>query len=126
MKLPHSFAFGLSVLALSMSVFAADTYAPKPDPLQGDGRVSAFYTWEKAIPAVPGKLLRSEPLDNTLSLANAASAQRILYTSTDGIDNKTPIVVSGALFLPKGTPPTGFSTPPRPWWPGYPGWPTKC
>jgi pimeloyl-ACP methyl ester carboxylesterase len=107
MKLPHSFAFGLSVLALSMSVFAADTYAPKPDPLQGDGRVSAFYTWEKAIPAVPGKLLRSEPLDNTLSLANAASAQRILYSSTDGIDNKTPIVVSGALFLPKGTPPAG-------------------
>jgi hypothetical protein len=76
MKLPHSFAFGLSVLALSMSAFAADVHAPKPDPLQGDGRVSAFYTWEKAIPAAPGKLLRSEPLDSTLSLANAASAQR--------------------------------------------------
>lgn len=107
MKLPHSFAFGLSVLALSMSAFAADVHAPKPDPLQGDGRVSAFYTWEKVIPATPGKLLRSEPLDKTLSLANAASAQRILYTSTDGIDNKSPIVVSGALFLPKGKAPAG-------------------
>ncbi|KAF1033515.1 MAG: hypothetical protein GAK37_00115 [Pseudomonas sp.] len=107
MKLPHSFAFGLSVLALSMSVFAADTFAPKPDPLQGDGRVSAFYTWDKPIPATPSKLLRTEPLEANLTLASAASARRILYTSVNGIDNKTPIVVSGALFLPKGKAPAG-------------------
>ncbi|MCF1490654.1 lipase family protein [Pseudomonas sp. AA27] len=107
MKLPVTFALGLSALALSIAAVAADTFAPKPDPQQGDGRVSAFYTWSKAIPAPPGKLLRSEPLDSALSLPNAASAQRILYTSLDGIDGKTPIVVSGALFIPKGKAPAG-------------------
>ncbi|WP_095114853.1 lipase family protein [Pseudomonas sp. Irchel 3F3] len=107
MKLPASLVFGLSALALSIGAMAAGTYAPKPDPQQGDGRVSAFYTWSKAIPGTPGKLLRSEPLDQALSLPNAASAQRILYTSLDGIDGKTPIVVSGALFIPKGQAPAG-------------------
>ena len=107
MKLPASLIFGLSALALSIGAMAAETYAPKPDPQQGDGRVSAFYTWSKAIPATPGKLLRSEPLDQALSLPNAASAQRILYTSLDGIDGKTPVVVSGALFIPKGKAPAG-------------------
>ncbi|MCU7283102.1 lipase family protein [Pseudomonas peradeniyensis] len=107
MKLHVSFALGLSALALSIAAVAADTFVPKPDPQQGDGRVSAFYTWSKAIPATPGKLLRSEPLDSALSLPSAASAQRILYTSLDGIDGKTPIVVSGALFTPKGKAPAG-------------------
>ncbi|MCG8294723.1 lipase family protein [Pseudomonas entomophila] len=107
MKLPASLTLGLTALALSIGAVAADTFAPKPDPQQGDGRVSAFYTWSKAIPAAPGKLLRSEPLDPALSLPNAASAQRILYTSLDGIDGKTPIVVSGALFIPKGKAPAG-------------------
>ncbi|WP_060511591.1 lipase family protein [Pseudomonas sp. NBRC 111124] len=107
MKLPASLVFGISALALSIGALAAETYAPKPDPQQGDGRVSAFYTWSKAIPATPGKLLRSEPLEQALSLPNAASAQRILYTSLDGIDGKTPIVVSGALFIPKGKAPAG-------------------
>ncbi|MFJ4387286.1 lipase family protein [Pseudomonas sp. NPDC089408] len=107
MKLPASLVFGLSALALSIGAMAAETYAPKPDTQQGDGRVSAFYTWSKAIPATPGKLLRSEPLEQALSLPHAASAQRILYTSLDGIDGKTPIVVSGALFIPKGKAPAG-------------------
>ena len=107
MKFPHSLAFGLSLLALSCSALAAETYAPKPDPLQGDGRVSAFYHWENAIPTKPGKLLRSEPLEQTLSLPGAASQLRILYSSTDGIDGKTPIAVSGALFIPKGKAPAG-------------------
>ena len=62
MKLPQKFVFGLSVLALSITAMAAGTHAPKPDPQQGDGRVSAFYTWQAVIPATPGKLLRSEPL----------------------------------------------------------------
>ena len=37
----------------------------------------------------------------------AGQQMRILYTSTDGIDGKTPVVVSGAYFVPKGTPPAG-------------------
>ena len=78
---------------------------PKPDPLQGDGRVSEFYIWSGELSGPPGRLLRSEPLPATLGLANAASQERILYTSTDGVDGKSPITVSGALFIPKGTPP---------------------
>ncbi|QVM98853.1 alpha/beta hydrolase [Pseudomonas sp. SORT22] len=107
MKLEKTFAFGLSLLALSLSAVAAETFAPKPDPLQGDGRVSAFYSWSQAIPGKPGKLLRSEPLEKTLSLPGAASQLRILYSSTDGIDGKTPVAVSGALFIPKGQAPAG-------------------
>lgn len=80
---------------------------PKPDVLQGDGRVSSFYTWEKTIPREPGRFLRAEPLPSVLGLANAGRQVRFLYSSTDGVDGKTPTVVSGALFLPKGTPPAG-------------------
>ena len=36
MKLSAKFTFGLSLLALSLSALAGPTYAPKPDPLQGD------------------------------------------------------------------------------------------
>lgn len=81
--------------------------APVPDPLQGDGRVSSFYTWTGAVPATPGKLLRQQTLEPTLGLANAAVDLRILYSSTNGIDGKTPVAVSGLLFLPKGKPPDG-------------------
>jgi len=78
---------------------------PKPDPLQGDGRVSEFYSWSGELSGPPGRLLRSEPLPATLGLANAARQERILYTSTDGIEGKSLIAISGALFIPKGTPP---------------------
>ena len=109
MKFPRALTVGLSLLTLSVTALAAETYAPNPDPLQGDGRVSAFYTFDKAIPATPGKLLRSEPLEQTLSLPGAAAQLRILYSSTDGIDGKTPIAVSGALFIPQGKAPQGLS-----------------
>ncbi|WP_205316163.1 lipase family protein [Novosphingobium sp. P6W] len=97
----------LVFVTLSLPGPAMAQRAPQPDPEQGDGRVSAFYDWVKAIPAKPGKLLRSEPLPETVGLSNAARQSRILYTSTSGFDSKTPIVVSGALFVPKGTPPKG-------------------
>jgi acetyl esterase/lipase len=42
-----------------------------------------------------------------LSLPDAAQAQRILYTSTSGVDGTTPTVVSGDMFVPKGSPPAG-------------------
>src|SRR5262249_39965868 len=32
---------------------------------------------------------------------------RILYSSTDGLTGRSPVAVSGALFLPRGTPPEG-------------------
>ena len=77
-----------------------------PDPSQGDGRVSGFYTWQAAIPK-PGQLLRQEQLEPTLGLANAAAQLRFLNSSTDGVDGKSPTVVSGLLFIPKGEPPAG-------------------
>lgn len=79
---------------------------PAPQEKYGDGRVSEFYTWKSAIPAQPGKLLRTEAVHNPyIRLANDSQAIRILYSSTSGKDSKTPIVVSGSIHLPKGNPP---------------------
>ena len=80
---------------------------PVPDPSQGDGGVSAFYVWDKEVPGTPGTLLRQEPLPESLMLVNAAKSLRVLYTSTDGIDGKTPVAVSGAIYFPKGQAPAG-------------------
>ncbi len=94
------------IIALwSATALARAVEAPAPNPLQGDGRVSAFYTWTGAIPDTPGQMLRREMLEPTLGLAMAGAQFRILYSSTNGIDGKTPVAVSGAFFLPKGTPP---------------------
>jgi acetyl esterase/lipase len=76
------------------------------DPLQGDGGVSPFYMWTDDVPELPGTMLREEALPGDLVLANASEGRRILYTSTDGIDGKSPVTVSGAVFFPKGSPPS--------------------
>lgn len=94
-------------LLFCLSPLAIAARVPTPDPSQGDGRVSAFYTWEQQIPDQPGKLLRSEPLPAELGLNDASRQLRILYTSTDGLDGKSVNTVSGALFIPKGTAPKG-------------------
>jgi hypothetical protein len=40
---------------------------PAPDPSQGDGGVSSFYTWNDGdIPPAPGQMLRTELLDPAL------------------------------------------------------------
>lgn len=59
------------------------------------------------MPARPGVLLRFEPLPATLGLRSAARQVRLLYSSTDGVRGMRIVAVSGALFLPKGTPPPG-------------------
>ncbi len=102
-----SLAMALMLAGLLAVPIAQAAEAPAPDPLQGDGRVSAFYAWAGAIPDAPGRLLRREALEPTLGLAVAGAQFRILYSSTDGMDGKTPIAVSGAFFVPKGTPPAG-------------------
>jgi hypothetical protein len=96
------------IILLSAISFAASVHAVEraPDLMQGDGRVSAFYSWNAAIPE-PGKLLRQERLEPTLGLAKAGTQYRILYSSIDGIDGKSPNVVSGLLFVPPGDPPAG-------------------
>ncbi len=96
------------LLAILMSATVAQAaQVPAPNPLQGDGRVSPFYAWTDAIPDAPGRMLRQEKLDPTLGLAQAGQQFRILYTSTNGMDGKTPVAVSGAFFVPRGTPPAG-------------------
>lgn len=101
----------LSSLAALLAFWAStDLQAarvPAPDPLQGDGRVSDFYHWKQEIPSQPGKWLRSEPLEATLGLSNAQQQYRVLFSSTDGVEGKAPIVVSGAVFIPKGQAPKG-------------------
>ena len=72
-----------------------------------DGRVSEFYSWAEAAPTLPGEMLRKEPLAEALSIPGAARAERIHYSSTDGIDGQTPVTVSGALFYPQGDMPEG-------------------
>lgn len=72
-----------------------------------DGGVSDFYTWRGAVRDGPGKLLRREELPPAFWLPGSAKAERILYTSTSGVDGATPIVASGALFTPSGPPPEG-------------------
>jgi pimeloyl-ACP methyl ester carboxylesterase len=94
-----------------MAAAAPQADGPKPvlDPSVGDGGVSAFYVWDKMVPSTPGKLLRQEPLASNLVLSNASKGLRVLYTSTNGIDNETPIAVSGAIYFPKGAvPKTGW------------------
>ena len=94
------------MLLVAIALCTAPARAQTADPAQGDGRVSAFYSWQDAIPQ-PGRVLRQEPLDPAFGLSDAGVQVRILYSSTNGIDGKSPIAVSGLLFLPKGTPPTG-------------------
>lgn len=92
----------ISVLCLLVPIAAAKT--PAPDARQGDGRVSTFYTWKRAVP-LPGRILRTEPLPPGLGLSNAARQVRILYSSTDGVGGAEAVAVSGVLFLPEGSRP---------------------
>lgn len=80
--------------------------AQQADPRFGDGGTSSFYTWARPVPA-PGMLLRQEPLPAQLVLPEAGQGIRILYSSTDGIDGRERVAVSGAYFTPKGKPPEG-------------------
>jgi hypothetical protein len=84
---------------IASATFGATHTGPRPvsDPALGDGGVSAFYVWDQEVPGTPGTLLRQEPLPENLTLANASKSLRVLYTSTNGIDGKTPVIVSGAI-----------------------------
>src|SRR5690242_14455647 len=64
-----------------------------PDPANGDGGVADFYNPGGPAPAKPGTMIRTEAQPADMSLENAGQAVRILYSSTDGLDGKTPIAV---------------------------------
>jgi pimeloyl-ACP methyl ester carboxylesterase len=96
---------GLFAFAHPATATGAEPVAP--DAALGDGGMPDFYRISAAVPKRPGKLIRSEPLSAQQSLANAAKNVRILYSSTDGLDGKTAIAVSGAVFIPAGKAPKG-------------------
>jgi hypothetical protein len=50
-------------------------------------------------------MIRTEVQPAETTLAEAAQAIRILHSSTGGLDSKTPIALSGSLFLPRGEAP---------------------
>nr|WP_231654027.1 lipase family protein [Pseudomonas californiensis] len=95
------------LLALLAGCSGKPIAPPQAASLPGEGGVPAFYTWTGAVPSAPGKMLSSEPLTARQSLDEAGQNIRILYTSTDGLDSTRSVVVSGALFIPKGKPPQG-------------------
>lgn len=100
----------LSVVLLAACVIGAEPEAVSeldPRYTLGDGGVSDFYTFEDEAPDTPGILIRQEPLDAHQSVPGAVINTRLLYTSTDGLEGGEPIIVSGGLFLPPGTPPEG-------------------
>ena len=109
LALRHASRLVLSAALFACSVIAAGAQSGPAarGPAHGDGGVSAFYIWDGAISSAPGTLLRQEPLPDHLALTNAAKGRRLLYVSTDGIDGKTAIAVSGAIYIPTGTAPTG-------------------
>lgn len=102
----RAWVLGLSS-AVAVATSAQAAAPPTADPKWGDGGVSPFYTYAGKVPGKPGTLLAAEPLPETLVLPEAATGQRILYTSTDGVSGKGRVVVSGAYFTPKGAPPPG-------------------
>lgn len=54
-----------------------------------------------------GDMRHVQTLPEGNGIPDQGKAYAILYTSTDGVDGKTPNTVSGAVFYPKGTPPKG-------------------
>ena len=53
----------------------------------------------------PGGLIRTVPLNPELSVAGAARAYRILYSTTD--QHNSPAVSTGVVFVPPGEAPPG-------------------
>ena len=95
---------GLLIAASTLAVAAAP--ATSIDPYFGDGGVSGFYRWDEKL-AQPGIMLRTEPVSDGYYADNAESAERILYSSTDGRFDRGVVEASGLLYLPKGKPPEG-------------------
>ena len=106
LKLRLGFAFAITV---GVALGAEPREGPRAvqNPSVGDGGVSAFYVWDKGVPGTPGRLLRQEPVPSELMLASASQGLRLLYTSTDGLDGKTPITGSGDVYFPRGEAPPG-------------------
>ncbi|WP_053153954.1 alpha/beta fold hydrolase [Pseudomonas sp. Pf153] len=75
-------------------------------PSAGDMVLSPFYRWSDAMPALPGVVLKKEPLALQETMPAASQAMRILYSSTDQRWQSGQVPVSGVLFLPNVAPPS--------------------
>lgn len=76
------------------------------DPTFGDGGVSPFYRYDGTMGA-PGLMLRQEAVGPGFETPNAASVERILYSSTDGRFGGGIKEASGLMYLPRGKVPKG-------------------
>ncbi|MDG1165315.1 MAG: hypothetical protein P8P26_08595 [Porticoccaceae bacterium] len=75
--------------------------------IRGDVHLSDFYNYRGQLPKSSGILIQRESLADHQKVPGAAVNMRLLYSSTDGLDGETPVMVSGSLFLPQGTAPDG-------------------
>ena len=89
-----------SLLVASIALLCLAAVACTTSDSNRDG--STFYVTPSSIPTTPGTVVRSETM--AAPFPNS-QAWRVLYSST-GI-NGEPIVVSGMIFAPKGSTPTG-------------------
>ena len=119
-----------TLLASALAVcLSCRTRLPQPracaDPLQGDGRVSAFYTWDRDIPATPGVLLRTEPLPATLGpRAPAASCASSMHRPTaSAAARRSPCRVRCSCRAARRRPAAGRSSRGRT---ARSGWPTSA
>lgn len=108
----HGWRWGLARLVmfalLSASAMPATSQGLLPSgPDAGDENFSPFYRWSRVLPQRPGVMLREEAAKADPYITDAAAAQRILYTSTDGRWNSGLLPVSGTFYLPKGREPRG-------------------
>jgi pimeloyl-ACP methyl ester carboxylesterase len=94
---------GLLLSSVAFSIAPLDGAASSAPLLTGDGGTPAFYAWSGELDGQPGTILRQEP--GPADLANAGQSVRILYISTDGLDGKHKVSVSGVLYVPKGEAP---------------------
>ena len=102
---------GVIALALCTSPHPGALYATAGSlpqgPVVGDQDLSPFYRWTGSLPEKPGLMLREEPIPDQPEIVAAATARRILYSSTDARWRSGIIPVSGTLYLPKRTAPQG-------------------
>lgn len=108
MKTAKSLMLSMLVLSLLTSPASGSDLERTPALVAAaEGRVSDFYRWTSPLPRMPGVMLRTEPLERAMWVPETGEGQRILYSSTDGMEGKRRIAVSGALFVPQGKPPAG-------------------
>jgi pimeloyl-ACP methyl ester carboxylesterase len=94
---------GLLFSLVSFGIAPINVAANSAPLLTGDGGAPAFYAWSGELDGQPGKILRQE--SGPPDLANSSQSVRILYISTDGLDGKRKVAVSGVLYVPKGAAP---------------------